>query len=410
MLLTLLFLSALLVGGGGAAQAADPDTHRVATWNMQVGSDRWQGAAAIARDNTVLALQEVPNVAPASATYLGTTGNIDRYFWDIGGGNFRNLYILRQASRNLAIATTFDPGEVVEVPGYYRSALMVTDPADDVVFASIHAASGTGFDVRALVQDVADEAVGRGINHWAVLGDFNLPPALAAALNLPPDARVYNAGQATHQGGGELDYLVTNVETDNWQATVGINRGSDHWPVYFLAMRAGAEPAQLTVHADNSERLLDVYEAQDANGTHVIQYHANGGTNQRWRLQPIGTSTSTGHIMYRFMSVDNDKCLDVANGQSSGAGDYLNIWDCHDIDGLPDPGGNQRDTQNFTLEHPVPRMPNLTLIRNNATGLYANIRGNDNGDGTWVIQWPDQLSNLPVANETFYLHPVVAEQ
>ncbi|MFE3202364.1 RICIN domain-containing protein [Embleya sp. NPDC059237] len=401
---------ALLVVGQGRAHAADPDTNRVATWNMQVGSDRWQGAAVIARDNTVLALQEVPGTRPASATYLGTNGNIDTYFWDIGGGNYRNLYILRQPSRNLAIATTFNPGAVVEVPGYYRSALMVTHPEDDVAFASIHAASGTGFDVRALVQDVADETVGRGINHWAVLGDFNLNPLQAAGLNLPQDSRIYNTGEATHQGGGELDYMITNVATDNWQATRGINRGSDHWPVYFLGMRAGAEPAELTIHAESSGRFLDVFEGRDSNGTHVIQYHENGAVNQRWRLQPIGTSTTNGHTMYRVMSSDSGKCLDIANGQSSHAGDYLNIWDCHDIDGLPTPGGNQHDTQNFTLEHPLPWMPNLTLLRNNATGLYANINHNETGDGAWVIQWPDQFGAIPVPNETFYLHPNVANQ
>lgn len=408
VLTTALMLCTFLVTSGGTAQAADPDTHRVATWNMQVGSDRWQGAAVIARDNSVLALQEVPSAPPASAIYVGTNGGIREYFWDVGGGNFRHLYILQQQSRNLAIATSFQPHEVVEVPGWYRSALLVTHPADDVAFASVHGAAGSGFDVRALVQDVANETVGRGINHWAVLGDFNLAPAAAANLNLPPDARVYNSGEATHQSGGELDYMISNVDTDNWQATRGINRGSDHWPVYFLSMRAGAGPAELTIHADNSDRFLDVYQGEDANGTHVIQYHENGASNQRWTLQPIGTSTSTGHTMYRVMSSDNGKCLDVWNGQQSRAGDYLDIWDCHDIDGLPLPGGNQHDTQNFTLEHPVRRMPNLTLLRNNATGLYANISGNQTGDGAWVIQWPDQSWNVPVPNETFYLHPTVA--
>jgi hypothetical protein len=41
-------LGVLLVTIDGTAQAADPATHQVATWNMQVGSDRWQGAAVIA--------------------------------------------------------------------------------------------------------------------------------------------------------------------------------------------------------------------------------------------------------------------------------------------------------------------------------------------------------------------------
>ncbi|MEV5983280.1 hypothetical protein [Streptomyces sp. NPDC052114] len=106
------------------------------------------------------------------------------------------------------------------------------------------------------------------------------------------------------------------------------------------------------------------------------------------------------------MSSDSGKCLDVNRGQQSGWGDYLNIWECHDIDGLPLPGGNQRDTQNFTLEHPNPRMPNLTMLRNNATGLCANISGNQTGDGAWVVQWGDQLGGYPTPNESFYLHPL----
>ncbi|GFE42044.1 hypothetical protein Stube_67170 [Streptomyces tubercidicus] len=298
----------------------------------------------------------------------------------------------------------------MEVEGMYRPALMVTRPTDDVAFASVHAASGNGFDVRPLVQNVADEANGRGLNHWAVLGDFNLTPDRARLLGLPADSRIYHSGQATQQSGNELDYMISNVDTEDWQATVGDNRGSDHWPVYFSALRAGALPPELTIHADNSDRLLDVFQGNDTNGTHVVQYHTNGAVNQRWRLQSIGTSTSTGHMMYRIMSSDSGKCLDVNRGQQSGWGDYLNIWDCHDIDGVPGSGGNQRDTQNFTLEHPDPRLPNLTMLRNNATGLYANISNNDRGDGAWVIQWPDQSGRFPAPNESFYLHPAIANQ
>lgn len=411
VLFTLACLCGLLATGGGTAHAANPETNRVATWNMQVGRDRWQGAAAIARDNTVLALQEVPNEAPAGARYLGTIGDtIDHYEWTIARGVTRHLYILYTPSRNLAIATAWVPREVVEIEGMYRPALMVTHPIDDVAFASIHAASGNGFDVRPLVQDVADQANGRGLNHWAVLGDFNLTPDRARLLGLPADSRIYSSGQATQQSGNELDYMISNVDTEDWQATVGDNRGSDHWPVYFSALRAGALPPELTIHADNSDRLLDVFQGNDTNGTHVVQYHANGAVNQRWRLQSIGTSTSTGHMMYRIMSSDSGKCLDVNRGQQSGWGDYLNIWDCHDIDGVPGSGGNQRDTQNFTLEHPDPRLPNITMLRNNATGLYANISNNDRGDGAWVVQWPDQSGRFPAPNESFYLHPAIANQ
>ncbi|MBB5121709.1 hypothetical protein AF335_07770 [Streptomyces eurocidicus] len=71
------------------------------------------------------------------------------------------------------------------------------------------------------------------------------------------------------------------------------------------------------------------------------------------------------------------------------------------------PGGYARDTQNSTLEHPEPRFPNLTLLRDNATHRFADIRGNGTGDGTWVVQWPYQTNpnGTPAINETFYLHP-----
>lgn len=213
-----------------------------------------------------------------------------------------------------------------------------------------------------------------------------------------------NPGQATQRSGGELDYMVSSVRTDNWQGTAGANAGSDHWPVHFGSMRGAAEPRELTIHPENTDtRVLDVYEGQDRNGSHVIIYQPNGASNQRWRLFHMGTG-SNGKPMYRIVSSDNNKCLDVQDGLSSRAGSYLNIWDCHNVDGDPDP---QRDTQNFTLEQPINALPNLTMLRNNATGLYANIDGGGTGDGTWVIQWPDQYGQFPVANETFYLHPTI---
>lgn len=61
------------------ASAAPPDTHRLATWNMQVGSDRWSGALTLSRSFDVVALREVPAAAPAGAFPLGQQGNIRSY-------------------------------------------------------------------------------------------------------------------------------------------------------------------------------------------------------------------------------------------------------------------------------------------------------------------------------------------
>ncbi|MEU3876639.1 MULTISPECIES: RICIN domain-containing protein [Streptomyces] len=398
----------LLVGGGPAAAAA-PDTHRLATWNMQVGASRWSGVQRLSRTFGVVALQEVPAAAPAGAHLLGQNGNIRSYLWDVGSGQFRYLHILSQRSRNLGIVTSFYPDSVRELTGGYRSALAVVRREDRTVFASVHAASNGGRrnDAAALVRRVAGYASGNNVPNWVVLGDFNRSPRNVLGDGLPQNTRIYNSGQATQQSGNELDYAASNVNTQNWQATVNPNYGSDHWPVGFSTLRASGSPRDLTIHADNSDRLLDVYNGQSANGSHVIIYHANGGSNQRWRLVPAGRSAETGQPLYRIQTLSSGKCLDVNKGQKSTSGDYLNIRDCHGPNGEPDPGGPQRDTQNFTLEHPDWRFPNLTVFRNVSTHQVANVDHNRTGDGTWLVQWPYQRNSdgTPAVNEAFYLHP-----
>lgn len=405
VLAAILMLCTFLVTGAGTAQAADPDTHRAATWNMQNGRDRWAGAYALAQTNSVVALQEVPDTQPAASTYIGMRGGARVYEWRESSRHpVRYLHILDQQSQNVGIVTSWWPDDVLEVAGVYRSALAVGSRADNVLFASIHASANGGSDAASLVGRVSQAAANATYQNWAVLGDFNRNPYALHNSYLPQGTRIYNPGQATQRSGGELDYLVSNVDTDNWQATVGVNAGSDHWPVHFGSMRGGAEPRELTIHPENSDsRVLDVYEGQDRNGSHVIIYDPNGASNQRWRLFHVGTG-SNGEPMYRVVSSDSNKCLDLQNGLASRPGNYLNIWECHNVNGVPDP---QRDTQNFTLEHPNPALPNLTMLRNNATGLYANIDGGRTGNGTWVIQWPDQIGQYPVDNETFYLHPTV---
>ncbi|NUL04390.1 RICIN domain-containing protein [Streptomyces lunaelactis] len=295
------------------------------------------------------------------------------------------------------------------IGGPYRPAIAVTRNDDNVLFASAHGSSGNGGgDVPTLLGNIATEAANAGLANWVALGDFNRDPSTLNATNLPANARVYNSGQGTHQSGGELDYMVSNVDSQTWQATVGANRGSDHWPVHFGSLQGALGPRQLTVTADISGRNLDVYNESTADGAQVIQHHDTAGANQRWELWPTEHTAADGDPLYRIINPVSNKCLDVNNGQHSGPGDYLNIWTCHALDGPDEGGGPDFDTQNWTLEHPVAHMPNLTLLRNNNTGLYANIGEEATGDGGWVIQWPDQAGDAPATNEIFYLHPTVA--
>jgi hypothetical protein len=418
----LLAVLVTVAGGGGRALAAGADSRWLATWNMQVGSDRWLGVQTLALGHPVVALQEVPSAPPGGAIPWpappGTPANIRSYLWPVGSGQYRFLYILPQASRNLGMVTNFEPDQVMDIPGVYRDALAVVDDTagSSIMYASIHAASNGGSpnDAGSLVNRVATAAYNDVIQNYVVLGDYNVSPQNLLARGLPSGAEIYNSGQATQQSGNELDFMVSSVQTQNWQASVLPNQGSDHWPVGFSSIMAAAEPRDLTIQPSNtgagtsipSGSFLDVQGAGTANGTHVIEYHPDGAVNQHWKLYPLGVLGSDSQMLYRFVTDAGNNCMDVNNGQNSHQGDYLNVWQCHASNGSPDPGGVQADTQNFTLESANPRFPNQLMIRDNATREYANVYNSSTSDGTWLIQWPYQAngSNI-VPNEIFYLHP-----
>lgn len=404
----------LIVGLSFPSWAVPPGGHQPATWNMQGGRDRWSGAFQLSLFHNVVALQEVPAVPPAGATPTRRTfGDIVEFRWREGSrATVRYLYMLIQDSRHLGMITHQPVDDAAAIPGNYRDLLGVV--TNGFLFASAHASANGGSDAVSLIRRAAQYAQQQQLGSWAVLGDFNRPPSQLLLANnhddpnrnLPAGTRVYDTGRPTQRSGRELDYMVSNQQTDEWRGAVLENPGSDHWPVEFGSLQAAAGPRELSIYSDSNGRLLDVERAADEDGTHVITYHPTGGRNQKWRLIPLlGLRSPSGKPLYRLISVDNGKCLDVNRGQHSGAGDYFNIWTCHGLSGAPTPGGFQHDTQNFTLESPVSEQPNLLMLRNNATGLYANVLGDGQGDGTWVGQWYDQQGAHPVANETFYLHP-----
>jgi Ricin-type beta-trefoil lectin domain-like len=78
------------------------------------------------------------------------------------------------------------------------------------------------------------------------------------------------------------------VLTQNWQASRGVAHDSDHWPVAFSSLRAGAHPTRFTISDHGNSSVLDVYDAQQANGTRVILYRPDSGTDQLWTLKAAG--------------------------------------------------------------------------------------------------------------------------
>ncbi|MEJ3748276.1 alpha-galactosidase [Actinomycetes bacterium KLBMP 9797] len=83
-------------------------------------------------------------------------------------------------------------------------------------------------------------------------------------------------------------------------------------------------PTAYTMTARHSGKLLDVYNAATADGADVVQWAANGQTNQRWRFQDAGGGYST------VVSVNSGKCLDVYGGTGATAdGTRVTQWTCN---------------------------------------------------------------------------------
>ncbi|MFC5187598.1 RICIN domain-containing protein [Actinomadura harenae] len=380
------------------AQQNPGDTHRPATWNIQVGRDRWAGVYNLMNLHDVVALQEVPNIPPTAAVFTGRRlGALSEYRWQEGGrGRVVYLYILTTGSRNLGMATTWRADDIAVVNSVYRPMLAVVNHTTNTMFASAHASASGGGDAATLVRRAADWANSRGYQ-WAVMGDFNRAPGTFAR---PGGSYLYNAGQATQQSGGELDYMVSNVYTENWQASVLRNQGSDHWPVGFSSFQAASNVyPSVSISSDSNGGVLDVLGGTASNGAHVGVYPDHGGTNQRWQLRFLGPEP--GPRNYRLLSDLGDWCLDVDNGLNSTVGSYNNVWQCHATNGEPETEHWYQDTQNFNLSHPYRGEPDRYRIEDHSTGMYLNILGNSHSAGAQVgqywFQWQD--------NEYFHIHP-----
>jgi hypothetical protein len=81
-------------------------------------------------------------------------------------------------------------------------------------------------------------------------------------------------------------------------------------------------PTRYTVTARHSGKLLDVFNASTADGANVVQWTANGQTNQQWRFDDLGGG------YFRVVSVNSGKCLDV-NGSGTADGVRVVQWACH---------------------------------------------------------------------------------
>lgn len=151
------------------------------------------------------------------------------YFMETGGPN----------AKNLAMVTWEQAKEVVffEDTGHRPAFGLVFG---DTLYVTVHAASGSGFDLPSMTQQVAAYAAQRGWQ-WIVIGDANRDPR--GGFGIPDGSHIYYPDRATQQSGNTLDYAIASREIVGYSAEVQNGISSDHWPVMFgVNLTAGGEP------------------------------------------------------------------------------------------------------------------------------------------------------------------------
>jgi hypothetical protein len=177
----------------------------------------------------------------------------------------------------------------------------------------VHALSAGGNNAGALVQNIADAS---GRLHWAAMGDWNRTPtrlaSQLAANQFGTPVYYYRTLEETQQSGNELDYMVSSQDIPGYGAARMPIMGSDHYPVLFTQLRAGAGTSLGLFNAAD-EAYLGLASATPQNGTGITVNNATQDTYAgSWYLDPDGTNSS-GTPAYRIRNTTTNECLDLPN-------------------------------------------------------------------------------------------------
>jgi endoglucanase len=84
----------------------------------------------------------------------------------------------------------------------------------------------------------------------------------------------------------------------------------------------GGDTGAFTLTARHSGKCIDVISASTADGAETAQYSCNGGSNQRWELQNLGSG------YYRIIARHSGKCLDVDAASTANSARIIQ-WTCN---------------------------------------------------------------------------------
>ncbi|WP_194292630.1 RICIN domain-containing protein [Streptomyces katsurahamanus] len=367
------------------AQATPPNGHRVATYNSQ--GAKWSDVRRIMEGSQaqsggpqdMVAVQEAGPAPDGTMEYQSTTTidgfQIHRYRWAANGANnpyyvywmsprgdarVNQAWVTRNSMEYLTIAPSTVAGG--------RPALGIVRGQD--VYYNVHFGAHANNEALGMLEVIRRHSANLN-RSWTVVGDFNRDPEgdvhNTAAAN---SAYVYASHRATHQGGRELDFMVSSRVMHGYRGVVGNGMGSDHFPVYFRTrILGGGETIDLAADKGHNA-FMHPSGGNSANGTNIAM------GDHALSKRPYWVMDRMGDYDYKFRNLSNNKCIDVGSPASATRGTRLVLSDCvHDT------------RQFFTLHFPAAE-PGSWQIQHVPSGLCVDTFGDHPGMylGLWDCQ------------------------
>lgn len=297
----------------------------------------------LSSDHTPVGLLPLPLRAAAGAVELRSVSNDERRLAVPGGSTTDQTDLITYHASSRTGGRAAVPAAGPEQT--WRLVPLFNLPA----FAVVNEQTGKCLDVHngtARSRDTVDEytCAGQATQQWI----FKPSPddsATGMLVNGYHSSSCLDVlGGATGDGAAVGIYDCNRLTNQEWE----------------LANRQSSTIASVS----NGDRLLDVEGASRDNVAHVVTYTANGGANQHWHLDASGPGTFT------VVNEESGKCLDVHNGTSASAGDWVDQYDCA---GQP------------TQDWRVTRGPNGSVHLVNVYDKWdLDVLRNLTGDGRWV--------------------------
>lgn len=127
----------------------------------------------------------------------------------------------------------------------------------------------------------------------------------------------------------------------------------------------------LCIKSRNSGKSADIFNSSTSNGTKLVQWDANGGSNQKFKF------TAVGQNVYNITVEHSNKCLDATSNCWAGSKVVQNTCD----------GTN---SQKWTIESAG---SGFYFIKSVSSGLYLDVSGASLANGAEIILWNKHSGN-----------------